>query len=155
MASIFKMAANEFFLKIIIDTIKMRVFYPTGVREGIYCDLLAITTLNLVIISPNTKVRGYIVFAEFLIIIIIIIKSPEHEGSGTILFLHEFLIISPNTKVRGYIVFAAFLIIIILLLLLLLLNSDLSAPLLEKPFEITEIDQVRKIDHHERKCNRV
>ena len=28
----------------------MRVFYPTGVREGIYCDLLAITTLNLVII---------------------------------------------------------------------------------------------------------
>ena len=51
------------------------VFYPTGIREGIYCDLLAITTLNLVI-----------------------------------------------------------------LLLLLLLNSDLSAPLLEKPFEITEID---------------
>ena len=26
------------------------VFYPTGIREGIYCDLLAITTLNLVII---------------------------------------------------------------------------------------------------------
>ena len=86
------MAVNEFFLKIIKNTIKMRVFYPTGVREGIYCDLLAITTLNLVLI---------------------------------------------------------------LLLLLLLLNSDLSAPLLEKPFEITEIDQVRKIDHHERKCNRV
>ena len=46
------------------------VFYPTGIREGIYCDLLAITTLNLVIISPNTKCRGYIVFAPFLIIII-------------------------------------------------------------------------------------
>ena len=28
----------------------MLVFYPTGVREGIYCDLLAITTLNLVIL---------------------------------------------------------------------------------------------------------
>ena len=67
------------------------VYYLTGIREGIYCDLLAITTLNLVII----------------------------------------------------------------LLLLLLLNSDLSAPLLEKPFEIAEIDQVRKIDHYERKCNRV
>ena len=26
------------------------LFYPTGIREGIYCDLLAITTLNLVII---------------------------------------------------------------------------------------------------------
>ena len=50
MAAIFKMAVNEIFLKIIKNTIKMRVFYPTGVREGIYCDLLAITTLNLVII---------------------------------------------------------------------------------------------------------
>ena len=48
MAAIFKMAVNEIFLKIIKNTIKMRVFYPTGVREGIYCDLLAITTLNLV-----------------------------------------------------------------------------------------------------------
>ena len=45
--------------------------------------------------------------------------------------------------------------VILILLLLLLLNSDLSAPLLVKPFEITEIDQVRKIDHQERKCNRV
>ena len=100
MAAIFKMAVNEFFLKIIENTIKMLVFYPTGVREGIYCDLLAITTLNLVIIiSPNTKVRGYIVFAEFLIIII--------------------LIISPNTKCRGYIVFAPFLIIIIIIIIFL------------------------------------
>ena len=33
------------------------VFYPTGIREGIYCDLLAITTLNLVIKSPTTKCR--------------------------------------------------------------------------------------------------
>ena len=26
------------------------VFYLTGIREGIYCDLLAITTLNLVVV---------------------------------------------------------------------------------------------------------
>ena len=124
MAAIFKMAVCKNFNRYnkIIEPSNLvygciyyhsGVFYPTGIREGIYCDLLAITTLNLVIISPNTKVRGYIVFAAFLIIII---KSPTTKcretycfcpvsyyyvapmksGSDILLFFCFFVIMSPR-----------------------------------------------------------
>ena len=64
------------------------------------------TELLVIIISPNTKCRGYIVFAVFLIII----KSPTTKCRRLIVFA-SFLIKSPTTKWSGLIIFTPFLII--------------------------------------------